>query len=718
MRRLALTGVLLVIYLVASMLLLQSADAAEAPEPLPPDLSAAAVGVQCPEAPAWLLPCAEGTPVESWGPTQADGSVDRDLQRRLYAETEQRSGATGAVQDALDSEPEADRGGVLGVLDDIEGAGQRAEEAVTGGVRDAVADSICPPRSAPGLQAPLGSLPALDPGMPLGEQSDYARYGMAGLYFTTYDVHCLSGTRAASGLASSINQAANSLDAMTLEVLTYAYSSQASQPAVDILPDAMSALRTSFWDPWFTVAIGGVGLLVIALGAVGRNGSMIRSAVNVIIVLGVVNFLLLQPTVITDVSRSMTRGVAASVSNGMTSLVGADRLPEQQRIPDGYSRLAQAAWLETSFCGDQGAVDAYAERLRAAQALDVVQMAEIRANPAAAAGITESAKADWLALGAEMEQSHPVAFGCWSGQGGDQLGGGIKHLVASIAAGGFQIILSGAIIVLEHLLVVGILVAVLWGAVLLLSAGLSGRYYGFLLTGLLGPAVLSSLSALTAVYYYALLSDPATAWWRALVSAVAFSIAALMSLRFFRGAVVGVAATTAVTSATRKTRSTARKARRSWGSTPQAPSPAPGAAAGAAAGAAGAVAVSKQTSGGAPGSAPGSTSVPAEPEVREAAPFVSGLQGSAPEGPVTLLDDEARPEVRDTLAWVSIREDGTVVRPLEDYRYDPDRGVTTTPTGLEVAGTAEQARAFDAMADRLAPWRQEPVGGFHGGRSE
>lgn len=410
-----------------------------------------------------------------------------------------------------------------------------------GAASGAILDQVCPPREAPYPERPTAEV--VNRG---GGPGQYANYGYAGLRWTTYDSGCLSLDKVDTSVGSNLNRTANELDSMTNELQQFALSETTTSAFDETVARGIGGIRDALWTPWSVLGFAAAGLLILALAFSGRISGVVGLVGNVALIAVLVALLTARPTLPADVGNSLTAGVATGVSDSLMAVAPQGPLPagatSQQKYGESFHQIAYQSWTEGSFCGDVPAAQAYGPRLRDAQAFTVTELARIEGNPAAATALVEAKQAEWLAVGEQMEASHPVAFGCWKGEASSRTGTAVKHLLNSSAASAFIVVGSVGLMAMKFVLRIAVLFFIGFAALALFVRDLSSRLFGFAAAGLVGPAFIAAGLGVLLWGVYAVASDPSTSWWISAWVILALGIGLVFGWRHISGMFQGATA--------------------------------------------------------------------------------------------------------------------------------------------------------------------------------
>jgi hypothetical protein len=401
-----------------------------------------------------------------------------------------------------------------------------------GDVVGKILDQLCDRKGAPTPQPPMNPAPAA-PNVPEAQQGPMARYGYAGLYWTTYDQSCLSFTRIDNQGGRGLNDTANQLDTMINQLQALALSPVVTRPFDSTLSTAATGMGRYIWTPWLGVSFAALGLVVIGGVLLNRSTGLMTVLLNAVIVLAAVSLVTQHPGQIARGADHLTTATSGAVAQSLVAS-GGGRAPAAATIPEGYYRISYQAWLDGAFCGDKTVERVYGPRLRDAQAFTVAEYAAVKGDPAAQHALVQDKQDAWRKIAAELQTKHPVAFGCWTGETSPRTGAGIQHLVVTVFTGVFIAIAAIALIVLRLLTRFALLLIVGLGVVALVSRQVTAALWNITLTAVLGGPIVAGFCGFLLWGYYAILSDPRAAWWTSIVSAACLGLCVVVGWKFLR----------------------------------------------------------------------------------------------------------------------------------------------------------------------------------------
>lgn len=603
--------------------------------------------------------------------------------------------APAAAQDTVVQEPPqtcpAASLGLPCVQDDLTGG-------LVGGARDALLEELCPAKKPPAPESP-------DRGVPwakAGGSTTFQQFGYAGLQVTTYDQGCLAQINAST--ASQANEILNQVDALINSAQVSSLSSGVVSPIHDLLPDALDAIRDTFWTPWMPVAAAAVGLIILAGAILSRSAVLATFSLNLVLILAVVPWLLSNSDVVTDLGGAATTGVASQTAEGLMRLSPSQAgQSAAAAYGDAYYQIAWTAHEQLAFGSHERAAAKYAPQFVATKAFSYSEMDAMRGNPGLEQRLVEQKNARWLELAEQLREEHPAAFGTWSNPQG-AWGTVLKHGAVSVFAGSWVFLLSIAVLALRFLLPFALLLVAGFGFLALVRHQLTTAFAGMLLTAIAGPPMIALVAGSLLFFFYVVMSDPGTAWWSAIVAGFAMGVAALLALKWLAAAVLGFGAVSMAQGATRRGRSAVRRGAHRRGA------PGRSVAAGAAAGATAAAVVGSddgpavRTPGGGP-DAPGRQLDP--PIGPAASADVDRTERLADEPTVMASPSVPAPTSAMAVDWDSFDADGSVDEvawgdaEVAGWRREPGSAVTVGPDGHTTAVEPSQAAHAQQMSRRL-----------------
>jgi len=298
------------------------------------------------------------------------------------------------------------------------------------------------PENVPATQGPtLGGGPAIpDFVEPKVYEQDglYATYGVAGTFWTTWDSRACSPAAISSDSASGVNSGISAADGLVAQAIVWSSDPETGLLGAPTAEAIGETLRTALLDPWLRAGYVGLAVVMVVLMLGRRVSQALKLAAASLLVVSFGMFLADNPTRLPEISREISTGISAEVSEAVISLAGgpAVNLPPDQTAPEAFYRsTTYLAWVNGAFGADAQAAEEYGPRFLEAQAYTRDEWAAIRAGDVDETGLAEEKQERWLQAAADLQESNPSAFQRWSGESGGRMGAAIVHLLFSIPLG-------------------------------------------------------------------------------------------------------------------------------------------------------------------------------------------------------------------------------------------------------------------------------------------
>ncbi|PKW26691.1 hypothetical protein ATL31_1508 [Phycicoccus duodecadis] len=293
-------------------------------------------------------------------------------------------------------------------------------------------------------------LPAVaDPFAQNAGTSVYEQYGYAGLTWHTYDLGCGGSVRDPAAATDTMIGNVLLSCAVWLTAATNGLHNKVADPASymgpldDVVETVTSRLHDSIWSPWGTVAVLGVGALLLFQAMRAHFPAVVAGAAWAALVLAVVAAITQYPSrasgffddTITSTIGSMqarTAGVDASTTPGESSARAQGALT--------VDRVLYDAWLRGQLgSSDSFAADRWGSALFQASAVSWSE-AESASTPEAINQLNEEKAEQWKETADEIAEQDPATYAILQGKAGGRMGTGLMALFGAVFVDLFRLV--------------------------------------------------------------------------------------------------------------------------------------------------------------------------------------------------------------------------------------------------------------------------------------
>jgi hypothetical protein len=291
--------------------------------------------------------------------------------------------------------------------------------------------------------------------------TEYERYGFAGLRWGTYDQGCIPNPLNSTGHALDTQSGNILLGAATFIVATdnavhrWADSPDATSALNPVVVTAERVVHDAIFTPWAAITIMILALTLVARAHKGDLAGATASVGWALLVLALVGGITHYPLVAGHLANSAMASTIGDMDAGFTGTAGrADWQQAHDNLIVGS--VLWPAWLQGNFgSANTPAARAYGPRILQNQALTWQQAA---GSPAQVSAAVAAEGKRWEAAAAQLQSANPVAYSYLQGNQGNRLGSGVLALVLALIVCTFDVLCSLVIIVAMMMVLLTVIV--------------------------------------------------------------------------------------------------------------------------------------------------------------------------------------------------------------------------------------------------------------------
>ena len=344
------------------------------------------------------------------------------------------------------------------------------------------------PSPMPAPAAAFGQNPA---------STEYVQYGYSGLFWSTYDLGCLSNpiTDAGPIIDTMVGNwtlgAAKTIVALDNSAHEWAANPTWTATLTPLVGGANNALYKALFLVWAGAALMTVGISVALRAHRSDMPGALTLAMWALFVITLVSGVVAAPGWVGEQASGLMSTTLNALDAGFAG-PGAQANESQAHASLTVSAILYPAWLRGEF-GDPSspAAQQYGAALFQAQALT---WSQANASPAQINATNKADQAKWAQVASAVQKNYPEAYPDLQGTGSSRIGAGILAVLTAVIVCGYDFIAS--------LVVIMALLAVMAGAVMLpalavvglhhnmrhVVIGLGSRVFGMLINGVLWAA--------------------------------------------------------------------------------------------------------------------------------------------------------------------------------------------------------------------------------------